>query len=121
MKFMQFVLDSDGPDKIAETEKIVRDNLHASLAADDNPSNDDHPISVSYKAGVDSLGRSGTYVIGEVEAEPAPYPEVPREDWEIPGAEKDKVVDYPAIGAGTDYDSSDDPDYLEHMLGKVVG
>lgn len=119
MQFMQFVLDSDGPNKIAETEKIVRDNLHASLAADDNPENDDHDILMSYQNGIDSLGRSGVYVIGTVEAEAAGYPEVDESEWTIPGAEKDLVQDYPNLV--TDYSGPDDDDYLEHMLGKVVG
>lgn len=118
MQFMQFVLDSDGKDKIDETEEMVINHLRASLAADDNPENDNTPIRVSHIRGTDSLYRAGTYVLGETSEEPPAYPAVQRSDWEIPGAEADKAAGDPSLV--TDMDE-DDFDYIDHMIGKVVG
>lgn len=115
MQYKQFILDELMSDELAEkVENDVIDNLRASLAADDDPSNGDHEILITRGVRADASGRTGTYIIGTVDAEPEPYPEASHEEYEISEAKPTKYMD----NAPTDFNIDDDG-YLTHMLGKV--
>ncbi|AOE44540.1 hypothetical protein SEA_JUMBO_29 [Gordonia phage Jumbo] len=115
MQYKQFIPDELMETSLIEaTEMAVVENLRASLAADDDPANDDHEIQLDRARGKDALGRNGIWFVGTVDAEPEPYPEVPREEFEVAGAVKahDDGFELP-----TDYEA-DDPYLLDHLYGK---
>ena len=90
MQYKQFILAELLNDTLRDqVAKDVVANIHASLAADDDPTNDDTPIELVAEYGKDSMGRDGVWIIGTADAEPQPYPQpASREDFEVPGAVK---------------------------------
>lgn len=117
MEYKQFIPDELSDNElIASVENSVVDNLRASLADDDDPTNDDHAITISHTRGRDASGRSGLYIVGTTDSEPDPYPELPRDQWEIKNCAPTKNTSFDP----TDFEI-DNEDYLTHMLGKVQG
>ena len=90
IEFKQFLPDDMiTNENVVKTEQIIVDNIRASLAADDDPSNDDSTVTIEYLADRNGTGEPGIYIIGRADGDIQPYPERDREVWEIPGAISD--------------------------------
>ena len=116
MQYKQFILaEMMNVTLRDQVVKDVIDNIHASLAADDDPTNDDTPVKIDAISGQDSLGREGFWIIGTADAEPPAYPQpAERSDFEVPGAVKTVNDQHEP----TDFDADGDA-FFEHLEDKA--
>lgn len=116
MQYKQFILAEMLNDTLRDqVVKDVVDNIHASLAADDDPSNDNTPVELTGEFGVDASGRRGLWIIGTADAEPQPYPQpAGRADFEVAGAVKTVSDQHEP----TDFDIDSDA-FFEHLEDKA--
>ncbi|USH45030.1 hypothetical protein SEA_CAMERICO_33 [Gordonia phage Camerico] len=114
-EYRQFIVDElISNELIWQTKKDVEDNIHATLAADDDPSNDGAHVEIDMSYGTDVIGRRGLWITGRAEADPRPYPQpASRSNFLIDGAVRTVNDSHEP----TDFDA-DDEDYAAHMANK---